>query len=288
MDRDRHAEVFQNFRPVTSSTSGRHIYDFIGSATRAEYKRGWAPYVLTEGRTITPGLPPKNEHYFDWIATLRAVLRAGSTFRMAELGAGWGPWMVRGALACKQVERIAAVELVGVEADPTHFVWLRQHFTDNGLDAAKHTLLNGAAAGKSGTVTFPVIDNPDEDYGSSILAASRHKRTIEVPAYDIGGLLNRFSGPIDFLHVDIQGAEYEALPAAISGLNSQVRSLMVGTHTSDSHHDTLVTTLLAAGWVEIQNLARDRTHETPWGPIKIGDGFLLFDNPRLVEPAQIR
>ncbi len=281
MNQSKDAAEFEGFTPLTSTTSGSHIYDFMGCATRVAYKRAWASYALPEGRSMTPGLPPKNEHYLDWIALLRAVMRAKVVFRMAELGAGWGPWLVRGASAARRRPEIASVELLGVEADPTHFSWMREHFADNGLDPDAHTLLNAAAAGRAGTVSFPVIDNPDEDYGSSIQAATRAERTITVPAYTVVNLLGRFSGPVDFLHVDIQGAEYEALSTAMDAMSAQVRSLMVGTHTSDAHHDGLVATLKDAGWREIMNYARNRTHATPWGEIKVGDGFLLFDNPRL-------
>jgi hypothetical protein len=94
--------------------------------------------------------------------------------------------------------------------------------------------------------------------------------------------LARFSGPLDFLHVDIQGAEYKALPAAMDALSHRVKSIMVGTHQADSLHDGLVRRFREAGWREIFALARHRTHRTAWGDIAINDGFLLFDNPRFV------
>ena len=146
---------------------------------------------------------------------------------MAELGAGWGPWLVRGAFAARQQPEISTVELLGVEADPTHFAWMRQHFSDNGLNPDAHTLLNAAAAGWAGTVSFPVNENPDDDYGTSIASAARAARTITVPAHTLPDLLGRFSGPVDFLHVDIQGAEYEALPSAMDAMTAQVRSVMM-------------------------------------------------------------
>jgi len=281
MSQNNEAEVFQVFSPVTSKTTGSHVYDFLGTATRVAFKQGWSAHASAPGRLQTPGLPPKNEHYLDWVALLQSVVRARGSFRMAELGAGWGPWLVRGAFAARQHPEISSVELLGVEADSTHFAWMRQHFADNGLDPDAYILLNAAAAGKAGTVSFPVIENPDVDYGSSIASAARAARTTTVPSYTIPDLLSRFSGPVDFVHIDIQGAEYEALPPAMDAMTRQVRSLMIGTHTSDAHHDGLVATLKAAGWREVMNYTRNRTHDTPWGEIKIGDGFLLFNNPAL-------
>lgn len=276
------AAVFKTFSPVEAQTSGLHIYDFIGTCTRTSFRKGWDKHLTPAGRKFTPNLPPKNEHYLDWVAVLSAVDRARGAFRMAELGAGWAPWLVRGALAARQRPEISSVELLGVEADPTHFAWMRQHFVDNGLDPDAHFLLNGAVAAQPGVLSFPIIENPDEDYGSGIVSPEAAARTLTVKAHTLPELLALFSGPVDFMHVDIQGAEYEAIPPALSVLNGQVRSLMVGTHTSDAWHDDLVRQLRSAGWHEVLNLPRSRTSQTPWGDIALGDGFLLFDNPRLL------
>jgi FkbM family methyltransferase len=277
-----HHPIFAAFARQTAVTSGAHVYDFLGGSTRVGYRRGWEKNALAAGKTQQPGYPPKNEHYLDWIGVLTAVNRARGTFRMAELGAGWGPWLVRGALAARQRPGIDRVELVAVEADATHYGWLREHFAENGLDPAAHHLLHGAVSDRGGELTFPVIENPDEDYGSGLSTAARAARTVTVRAYTLQDVLARFSGPLDFLHVDIQGAEYDALPAAMDRMTAQVRSLMVGTHTSAALHDGLVAQLKAAGWREVMNLARNTLHPTPWGAIKVDDGFLLFDNPGLL------
>lgn len=271
---DLHHPVFSRFDSVAAQTVPHTIYDFLGGATRTAFKRAWAKHGYAAGKTVRASLPPKNEHYLDWIAVLTAIDRARGTFRMIELGAGWGPWLVRGALAARQRPDITGIELLGVEADPVHYGWMREHFRDNGLDPDAHRLLQGAVAGVSGAVSFPVIDNPDEDYGARIGATGR---TIAVRAYTLPELLAQLSGPVDFLHVDIQGAEYEVLPPAVAVLRAQVRLLMVGTHRSDAAHDGLAEALKAAGLREVMNLARNRTHATPWGEIALNDGFLLFE-----------
>lgn len=282
MSTEADAEVFAAFSPVESTASGLHVYDFLGTCTRVSFKKGWERHATPAGRPITPRLPPKNEHYLDWVALLRAVQRAKDAFRMAEFGAGWAPWLVRGAFAARQRADIARFELLGVEADPTHFAWMRQHFVDNGLDPEAHSILHGAVAARAGILSFPVIANPDEDYGSGLSTAANGAGTLTVTGRTLPDLLAVFSGPVDFMHVDIQGAEYEALPPAMGTLSAKVRSVMVGTHTSDDLHDELVARFRAAGWTEVLNLPRARTSATPWGEIALGDGFLLFDNPRLL------
>lgn len=257
------------------------MYDFIGSSTRVEYKRAWANYAIPMGREITPSLPPKNEHYFDWIVILEAVSRATGTFRMAELGAGWAPWTVRAALAARQNPEVDELELLTIEADSTHYGWVLEHFRDNGFDPGRFHLLHGAASGRSEILRFPTISDPAVDYGASLNKAKANIDTIEVQGYTVKEIIDKFSGPLDCLHVDIQGAEYECLPPAMDLLKKQVRSIMVGTHLGDDAHDGLSEQFRQAGWQEIMNLPRNRTSITPWGEIALNDGLLWYRNSDL-------
>ncbi len=277
-----HHPVFSTFKTVTSLGTGRHVFDFIGSRTDTRYRKGWEVHALAAGRRLETPLPPPNEHYFDWVATLESVNAASGTFRMAELGAGWAPWLVRGALACRQRPAIEAVELVAVEADETHHGWVLSQLADNGLLVSDRIhAVRGAIAAQPGTIRFPRIANPDENYGASTLGVNSRSEWVEVPAYTLSDILQKFSGPVDFLHVDIQGAEYDVLPPAMGLLKRHVRAMMVGTHLSDERHDRLAAQLAADGWVQQLNFPRNRTSHTPVGDIAFGDGFLYFRNPTL-------
>ena len=103
---------------------------------------------------------------------LRAAMGSGPTFVMAELGAGWGPWLVKGAFACKAKTSATRVRLIGVEGDIGHFDFMRQHFEDNGLDLADHRLLHGVVGGEFGYARFPVLKKPEKDWGASIASFS--------------------------------------------------------------------------------------------------------------------
>ena len=71
---------------------------------------------------------------------------------MVYLGAGYGRWLVKGAAAVRQCHGDLPIKLIGVEAEPTHFEWLKQHFNDNGLDPAQHELIEAAVDGQERTV----------------------------------------------------------------------------------------------------------------------------------------
>jgi hypothetical protein len=197
---------------------------------------------------------------------------------MAELGAGWAPWLVRAALAPASGPGSSGSSSWR-RADPCTTLD-GQHFEDNGLDPRLTTSPRGGG-GPRGRPAVSRVDEPDVTYGASLAAAALGAADIEVTAYTIPRLLDFFSGPVDFLHIDIQGAEYEAVPQAMADLTARVRSMMIGTHRSDALHDGLVEALRAAGWRETMNLARKRTHALPWGEIAVDDGFLLFENPGL-------
>ena len=122
------------------------------------------------------GNPPVDEEYFEWIDILESVSLARDSYTMMELGAGYGRWAVRAASALRQ-RGIRQCHLVAVEAEPVHFGWLQQHFADNGLDPAQHTLVHGAvcdqpgARGATSSHAAGADDPPDRDAPIRALAA---------------------------------------------------------------------------------------------------------------------
>lgn len=278
-----HHPIFSKFTRVKSTGTGGHVFDFIGSATDVRFRKGWSQFAIKAGSELLPDYPPANEHYFDWVATLTAVDRCGDTFRMAELGAGWAPWLVRAALASRQRPEIRNVELLAVEADEVHFDWVQQHMARNGVVGSGIHYLRGAVAAHAGSIRFPRVANPDENYGASVLGVSATTGYVEVPAFSMAQVLERFTGPVDLVHIDIQGAEYDTVPLALPLLTERVKSIMVGTHISLDMHRKLAGQFVSAGWREVLNFDRNALCSTPFGEIQFGDGFLLFDNPVFVQ-----
>ncbi|MCG5057284.1 MAG: FkbM family methyltransferase [Limnoraphis sp. WC205] len=278
----KHHSIFETFQCVKSIGTGKHIFDFLGVATDVTYKKAWSKYAVSLGSQYTSNYPVVNEHYFDWIALLQSVRGASGVFRMAELGAGWAPWLVRAAFAARQVPGIEQVELVGVEADPTHYRWMKSHFLDNKLNPEKYHLLNGAVAPKSMSLQFPKLDDPDEDYGASLNALSKNGQYVEVQGYPLTDMLELFTGPVDFIHMDIQGAEYDVIPGAMKLLKSHVKAMMVGTHISLEKHNELHQLFLDYGWKPVMVFPRNSEIETEFGKVAFGDGFLFYQNSSFI------
>ena len=277
--------VFDNFKRIEVQCSGCHVYDFLGTSTNVKYKKGMtAPEA---GTVYKPNYPFVNEHYPDWIAVLEAVLTCRDAFTMYELGAGWAPWLVRAALAMKQKYPEKKYHLVGVEGDRTHYKWMIEHFMENGLEPNEHKLINALASSNDGKALFPELDSPDEDYGAAYINSSdaytdKHGKLYEQNAISINTLLKESKGLIDLMHIDIQGAEYEAIPPAIDYMKEQVRLVMVGTHRSNLMHDEMEIFFTGHGWIPRYIFARNTECLTPWGKINFNDGFQLWENPEYI------
>jgi len=275
----QHAPIFQEFTATQIEANGYSIYDFLGIETDVRFKEGWKKFAPQVGSKFTPPLPTLNEHYIDWVLTLESVARANGIYRMVELGAGWGTWAAVAATASQQRASINEIEIVAIEADVTHFDWMKRHFSSNRLNAPRTHLIHGVAGPDEGMVRFPVIDDPANDYGASMRQVHSGRAFVEVQSYPLNSILDKLSGPADFIHVDIQGAEYDIIPPAMETLKKRVKAMMIGTHTSLDKHNELAELFEGHGWREQMNYPRGQLCETPYGQIQFGDGLLAVSNP---------
>lgn len=159
----KHHNVFRKFQRWYGQVPQGFGVDFLGVKTRSCFA-SWLPAHPTD-RTEAPEYPGFDEEYFEWIDLLEAVDSARTDFTMLELGAGWGRWTARAAAACGQ--RGLTYRLLAVEAEPTHFAWLKQNLEDNNVSLENCHLIQAAMAGKDGKIGFQV-GNPGLNYGNAI------------------------------------------------------------------------------------------------------------------------
>jgi FkbM family methyltransferase len=171
---------------------------------------------------------------------LEAVKAAGPRLCVVELGAGHGPWLARAGAAWSRRSPASPLLLVGVEAEPTHFRFLREHLEDNGLRGSVSRLIEAAVGECDGLTDFETAPVPHQDWGTRRIGSSPTRglprvagagsRT--VPSVSLSTLAGDL-GTIDLLHVDIQGDEARVLAAGAEVLRRQVVRLVVGTHGRD-------------------------------------------------------
>jgi len=294
-----HDEVFSHFRCFDGEVDEGFRVDFLGVRARAEwFMRRDRPYLR---RVESTSYPEVNEAYLEWVGILSAVRAARDRFTMIELGAGWGRWVVRAAVALRQLRKVPC-RLVAVEAEPTHFQWLCQHFRDNGLDPTEHVLLEAAVGPQDGHVYF-ATGKPDGWYGQHIVAKPGYRGN---PPRD--GLLRRLwhslggrnnSGVVsrrvkcvslasilapldcvDLIDADIQGSEADVFEAAADKLKGKVRRVHIGTHSREVE-ERLRRLFTGLGWQCTFDFPCHSDTPTPWGVVHFDDGVQSWGNPCL-------
>jgi len=284
--------------------------DFLGVRTRGYYPDG---PCCSQGKRIVKDYPPFNEEYFEWIDLLESVKEARDKFVMIELGAGYGTWLVRAALAVQRYHRVLPFLLVGVEGEPTHFKWMRQHFHDNGLDPEEHRLFNAAVSDQDGKVLFTVgtpglwrgqyivnqfpkrfpkdfyrwlhvkllgtwrIHKVERDYWTgkpyTIRAQAR-----EIPAISLNTILSSLQ-TVDLIDLDVQGVEVQVIKAAREQLQAKVKRVHIGTHGRDIER-RLRRLFGNLGWKKINDYPFKSDSPTPHGVIRFDDGVQSWLNPK--------
>ena len=116
-------------------------------------------------------------------------------------------------------------QIISFEPDPVIFPYLNENVEHNGLTDV--TLVQNAVASREGSMTF----HSDGKYGSCLAeygspAATGGCNEFQVPCIR---LRNYLTGPVDFLKMNIEGAEWEVLADSEDRLH-QVREMVIEYH----------------------------------------------------------
>lgn len=217
------------------------------------------------------------------------------TFTVAEIGAGWGPWASTSAIAARR--RFPNVGIIALEADPRRFEMLRQHLEFNGLYRAdggseSHSscrLVQAAIGVEDGVLYWPANTKP-EDAGAAAVSdqtSSKDYRGVDIETVAVRALsfATAFEGVerVDFLHIDIQGAEHEVIPASLEVLTQKAKCMFIGTHSRKIEGD-FIAQLADAGWRLIREKPCQFYHLAE-APTLVGltyfDGGQFWMNPSL-------
>jgi FkbM family methyltransferase len=281
--------IFTSFKSWSGLVPCGYFTDWTGILTRADVWAFNEEYLATfnKDRHENPSVPLNGEHVLDWAPLAMAVKDSHITFRMAALGAGWGRWLAAGAALAAQIGH--DYRLLGVEAEPQHFQWMLRHFRENDIPEERYIALNAAAAGKPGDCCF-LVGNSQGWYGQSISAEGNEipngaelRRTNGVT---LDELLNRLS-PLDYLHMDIQGAELDVLSYQPDRLDREVNLVNIGTHSAGIEAG-LRKLFNRLGWeclydIELGSKRSVRIGDSAVHEVEFGDGVQVWQNPRLKE-----
>lgn len=270
------------------------IVDFLGSRIRTSSV--WKGARQLEGRLLDIPVPSDfHAEAVEWIGLLKAVRSARDRYVAMELGAGFGPWIVAGAVAAKR-RGINDIHLYAVEGDPQHFRFLNRHFADNGFEPDHHVLIQAAVGPTAGLASWPILDEASaaETWGDRPIrsngdyAGRSLPETQPVQVVAMRDLVLRES-LWDLIHIDIQGDEVAVCRSCIEELNARAKWLIVGTHSRKIDGD-LLDLMCSAGWL--------LEHEKPAkftfvsNPVTLEamttlDGTQVWRNPRLFQPGSL-
>jgi len=302
----------------TNASEPDMLIDWMGVRTRIPMLP-WAPGELAG--TVSTALPIPDDGYRSEDVEYAALARAlhgvsDHPVRVVEVGAGWAPWAVAAMVQARQ--RGLPGIAVAVEADPRKCRWAVQHAEDNSIpvsvvtgkprqlvkrlrEALAHddetgqdlVVVQAAAWVETGTVEFP--EAPVDDMGTAVWTLpgtdvdyrGAHLAHREIPAIAVADLLESIcstgtdASPVDLLHIDVQGVEFELLHAAAGEVQECTRLMAVGTHNRWSEGQ-LQYFFLERGWGLLID-SPCTTHFTMTHPTLSGfteqDGMQLYENP---------
>jgi FkbM family methyltransferase len=253
------------------------IPNWLGVWTRREFFTPELKFV-----ELTPPAPIDSE-CFEWLDLIRSVVQARKRYTMFELGAGYGRWIVNAAAAVRTYGGLQ-YRLLAVEAEPSHFRWLKQHCRDNGLrrrsQAGSTRLLRAAVDSTPGSVEF-ATGRAESWYGQAIADSTwEPEKTEKVKAVTLSTLLERHH-IVDFIHMDIQGAELGVMEEARDALAEKALRVHIGTHSE--HVEAGLRVLFQdLAWSPIHDYPCNSVTKTPYGDISFQDGVQAWENPKLL------
>ena len=242
---------------VPANLQSDHYIDGFGVKTLFDCVPFASPDSLNLARLQHP-IPDDGFHAegIEYVALLDAIERFthDGTFVAVEAGAGWGPWLAMAGVICRG-RGIKDIQLIGIEASRERFALMRRHLDFNQLNQQHGVtveLFEGAVWSHDGVIHFP--ESAVEDMG----AAASNDRTnidyrgqqmpmLEVPCTRLASLVGE-GREVDFLHIDVQGAEGGVINSHIDWLNQRAHSMMIATHSRPLEGELMVL-LKANGWM---------------------------------------
>lgn len=281
--------LMRSFEARELAPSPGHITNFLGLRVEPCVM----PSVLSSMVGHVEGFPwPGNWHadIAEWAAALRSVELASETYRIVELGCGWGCWVSNMGIAARS--RGLQVDLIGIEGDAGHLENARRTMVLNGFGEDEFRLVHGVAAPRAGTALFPMDGKPGEHWGhepifypdeqtrQSLLRDGTHSELI---CYTLRDLAQ--DREIDLLHIDIQGAELVFVQENFEDISRLVKRVLIGTH-SRWLEGALQEHFLSNGWAI--EMDRPAICELISGQPEIRiDGVTSFRNPKLPVPTAV-
>lgn len=276
-------QLIEEFARTDLLADANIAINFIGLKTPIDVY----PPILEEQRGTVEAPPsPGNWHadIAEWASAFHAVKNSGSTFRIIELGCGWGCWLANTGVAARSLGKV--VKLLGIEGDANHLLNARKTLELNGFTDNDYKLFNGVAGPSKGKAIFPNFTAEEAAWGGQAVFSPSTEELQQAEIDPSKQVLDCYTldavseGEIvDLLHIDIQGAEVDFVEGNFQDISKLVRRVLIGTH-SRAIEGRLCEIFLNAGW----KMEMDRPALMPiidGVPHVAIDGVHLWRNPSM-------
>lgn len=273
---------FCNISPWQGVVPAGYFSDWLGIFNSTRYWKFPKEIVqiYEKERQIKTDYPLSNEHVLDYVPLCESIAKSDS-FTGVFLGAGWGRWAAAAAKICQLLGK--PCQVVSVEAEPTHYSWIQEHFKFNGLASETTHWIHKAASAQVGQTRFIISSEPAAWYGQAEqtpeICPGEGQEVITVETISLGELVKQY-WDIDYIFMDIQGAELGFLEAGREFLN-HCRTINIGTH-SEVIEAGLKDLFNPSDWnlaykVKINDLV-DIEYEGKQSKVQFGDGVQVWEN----------
>lgn len=296
--------AIRKFAPFRATVGDKHYTDGFGVKTLYECVPFVNPATLDAGRLEFP-VPDDGFHAeaIEYAALADALQRSrqDAPFCAVEIGAGWAPWITAAGVIAHH-RGAGKISLVGVEASSLRFTLMCRHLETNGLrppaasgEDAQHEnvftrLFNGAIWTHDGVILFPESDVADMGSAATTSDGETDYRGAKsankpIPCRKLDTLMQGLD-MVDFMHIDIQGAEFELLHSQIGWVTNHVKTMMIATH-SRPIEGKLMELLFDHGW----QLHREKPCRVDWHKDcslvgrTVVDGSQYWLNGKFVSPT---
>ena len=305
-------------KPYTDRSPANFSTDFLGVHTDVKFYEMLNPSMVENARaeqSMTDRRPPtvKNgEQYFELGSLVAAINDCRGRFVMAELGGGWGARVVSAHAMVQKIKPIDEFYIL-VEAMGNHCEWIAEHMSRNSMNPKDHSIIHAAVWTDNSPKLFPVCTGV---MGQSLKTSVPQMVSDMSPVDAKVALMNvirtgsigfeedhksRFAefkrgwafvssvtmrdlflpvDVVDYVDMDIQGAELEVITHGMDILRQKVRRMHIGTHGAEIH-DNLLKQFRESNWDVVVHIPPAGQYQCEWGSFSSFDGILSVVNKEL-------
>lgn len=240
---ERDLQLLKRYLPAElGSVSPGEIVDWLGIRTLHRFHAWMA--LQESDCVVLPDIPVPDDQVhaetIEYVALLIAIERAkmigDGSFTAFELGSSYSPWAVAGGVVAIR-EGFSKISLNAVEANAEMIDNAKLHARMNGV-ADSFRIVHGAITATEGVVYFPRV-SVERDNGAQVSEAPVETDyrgvNVEYDLVDSQSLERLTNGVerVDFLHMDIQGAEENLLNNAsfLTVLSDKVVTFFLATQS---------------------------------------------------------